>query len=44
VAVLVSEEMPERKKPVNESKHSSPGRKRGKINVKVYDEEMVGAG
>jgi hypothetical protein len=39
--LFVSEEMPDEKKPVSESKHPSPGKKRGKIKLEVYGEEML---
>ena len=41
MVLLVSEEMPDEKEPVSESKHPSPGKKRGKIKLEVYGEEMV---
>ena len=33
--------MPDERKPASESEHPSPGKKRGKINLEVYGEEMV---
>jgi len=41
MVLLVSEEMPDEKKPASESKPPSPGKKRGKIKLEVYGEEMV---
>jgi putative transposon-encoded protein len=41
VVLLVSEEMPDEKKPASESKRPSPGKKRGKIKLEAYGEEMV---
>jgi putative transposon-encoded protein len=41
VVLLVSEEMPDGKKPVSEFKHPSLGKKRGKIKLEVYGEERV---
>lgn len=39
--LLVSEEMPDEKKPVSESKHTSPGKKLGKVKLQVYGKEML---
>jgi hypothetical protein len=36
----MSEEMPNEKKPVSESKHPSLSKKRGKTKVEVYGEEL----
>jgi hypothetical protein len=44
VALLVSEEMPDEKKPVNESEHLSPDKKHGKIKLKVYGKETKALG
>ena len=41
MVLLVSEEMPDERKPVSESKHPSPVKKRGKIKLEAYGEEMV---
>jgi len=43
VVLLVSEEMPDEKKPASEFKRPSPGKKRGKTKLEVYGEEMVKA-
>ena len=39
--LFVSEEMPDEKEPVSESKHLSPGKKGGKIKLEAYGKEMV---
>jgi hypothetical protein len=44
VVLLMSEEMPDEKKPASESRHPSPGKKRKKTKLQVYGEEMVEAG
>jgi hypothetical protein len=41
VVLLVSEEMPDEKKPVSESKLPFHDKKRGKVKLQVYGEEMV---
>ena len=41
VVLLVSEEMPDEKKPASESRHPSPDKRRGKIELEVYGKEMV---
>jgi len=35
------EEIPDEKKPANESRPPSPGKRRGKVKLEVYGEEMV---
>jgi len=37
----MSEERPDQEKPVGESEYPSSGKKRGKIKLEVYGEEMV---
>jgi len=37
----MSEKMPDGKGPVSESKRTSPGKKRGKIYLEAFAEEMV---
>jgi putative transposon-encoded protein len=41
VVLLVSEEMPDEKKPVSESKLPFHDKKRGKVKLQVYGEEML---
>jgi putative transposon-encoded protein len=41
VVLLMSEERPDEKETISESEHPSAGKKRGKIKLEVYGEEMV---